>query len=55
MVPRDNQGDGVVSCESAHVDGAVSETILRLGHHMHQKPAGIEAVYRILLDHLSSR
>jgi len=48
-------GDGVVSYKSAHLEGAASETILRLGHHMHQKPAGIEAVHRILLDHLSSR
>ncbi len=48
-------GDGVVSYKSAHLDGAASETILRLGHQMHQKPAGIEEVHRILLDHLSSR
>ena len=55
MASRDNQGDGVVPYKSAHLDCAASETILRLGHELHKDRAGIEAVHRILLDHLSSR
>jgi len=48
-------GDGVVSYESAHLDGAASETVVRIGHNLHKSRERIEAVRRILLGHLASR
>ena len=45
-------GDGVVSYESAHLDEAVSELIVRSGHSVQSHPETIEEIRRILLQHL---
>lgn len=47
-------GDGVVKYESAHVDYAKSERIVRSGHTCRDKSATIEEVRRILLEHLAA-
>jgi pimeloyl-ACP methyl ester carboxylesterase len=46
--------DGIVSYQSAHVDYVQSEFIVRSGHSCQDKPATIEEVRRILLEHLQS-
>lgn len=46
--------DGVVNYSSAHVSYAESELIVKSGHTCQTKPATIEEVRRILLEHLSS-
>ena len=48
-------GDGAVGYWSAHLDGADSETIPRVGHNVQKTEEGIEAVRRILVDHLTAR
>lgn len=45
-------GDGVVKYKSAHVPYAASEFIVRSGHTCQGRPAVIEEVRRILLEHL---
>jgi pimeloyl-ACP methyl ester carboxylesterase len=44
--------DGVVAYESAHIDGVVSEKIVRSGHSTQGHPETIEEVRRILREHL---
>lgn len=46
-------GDGVVKYTSAHVDYAASEFVVRSSHSCQDKPAVIEEVRRILLEHLA--
>jgi pimeloyl-ACP methyl ester carboxylesterase len=46
--------DGVVKYTSAHLDYAESELIVPSGHSVQVKPAAIEEVRRILLEHLKS-
>lgn len=47
------ESDGVVSYESAHVDDAVSETLVESDHiHVHQHPRSTLAVREILKTHL---
>jgi pimeloyl-ACP methyl ester carboxylesterase len=46
--------DGVVSYESAHIDGAASELIIRGPHTAHETPRAAEEVARILHLHLDS-
>ncbi len=46
--------DGVVKYTSAHLDYAESELIVNSGHTVQTKPAAIEEVRRILLEHLKS-
>jgi hypothetical protein len=43
--------DGVVRYQSAHIDGVESELIVRSGHSAQGKPATIEEIRRILLEH----
>jgi triacylglycerol esterase/lipase EstA (alpha/beta hydrolase family) len=50
--PKDGN-DGVVKYKSAHVDYAASELVVRSGHTCQDKPATIEEVRRILLEHLA--
>jgi pimeloyl-ACP methyl ester carboxylesterase len=50
--PPAEGGDGIVKYRSAHLDGVVSETIVRSGHSMQGHPETIEAVRRILLEYL---
>jgi hypothetical protein len=45
-------GDGFVSYESAHLDEAVSELIVRSDHSVQSHPEAIEEIRRILLQHL---
>jgi triacylglycerol esterase/lipase EstA (alpha/beta hydrolase family) len=47
-------GDGVVKYTSAHVDYVASEFVVRSGHTCQDKPATIEEVRRILLEHLGA-
>lgn len=44
--------DGVVTYESAHLEGAESEKIVHSGHGAHTKPSSIIEVQRILKKHL---
>jgi hypothetical protein len=44
--------DGIVTYESAHLEGAVSEKIVRSNHNVHTSPAGILEVRRILHEHI---
>jgi hypothetical protein len=53
--PLEEGKDGVVSYSSAHLDGMASELIVKSGHSCQDKPATIEEVRRILLEHLNSR
>jgi hypothetical protein len=46
--------DGVVKYQSAHLDYVASELVVRSGHTCQDKPATIEEVRRILLEHLNS-
>ena len=46
-------GDGVVKYKSAHVDYVESECIVRSNHSCQGKPATIEEIRRILLEHLA--
>ncbi|MCJ8146570.1 alpha/beta hydrolase [Acinetobacter sp. A3.8] len=44
--------DGIVPYHSAHIDGAVSEKIIKGGHSIHLKPEAVLEVRRILRLHL---
>lgn len=44
--------DGVVPYTSSHVDGVESEWIVKSGHSVHQSPAAIRILARILHQHL---
>lgn len=46
--------DGVVKYESAHIEGAESELVVRSGHSTQSNPVTIEEVRRILLVQLST-
>ncbi len=47
------RGDGVVSYQSAHLDGVLSEVVVTADHtHVHQHPLAVLEVRRILLEHL---
>jgi hypothetical protein len=49
-----DEGDGVVSKESAHVDDVVSEVVVAADHTtVHAHPAAVLEVRRILLEHLA--
>jgi pimeloyl-ACP methyl ester carboxylesterase len=46
--------DGVVDYRSAHLDGAVSELVIKSGHNVQIMPEGIKEIRRILLNHLKT-
>jgi pimeloyl-ACP methyl ester carboxylesterase len=50
--PPEEGDDGIVKYESAHVEGVVSEKVIRSGHSTQSHPDTIEEVRRILLEHL---
>ena len=50
--PPEEGDDGIVKYESAHVEGVVSEKVIRSGHSTQAHPDTIEEVRRILLKHL---
>src|SRR5262249_49637166 len=47
--------DGIVKYESAHIDEAASELVVRFGHSVQSHPRAIEEVRRILLEHLQEQ
>jgi pimeloyl-ACP methyl ester carboxylesterase len=49
--PMQDGSDGVVSYESAHLDGVDSELVVHSGHSAQDQPATIEEIRRILLEH----
>ncbi len=53
--PAEDGDDGFVQYRSAHLDGAVSEKIVRSDHSMQGHPETIEEVRRILLEHLNAQ
>lgn len=44
--------DGIVTYESAHLEGAASERIVRSNHNVHVNPAAVLEVRRILYEHI---
>jgi len=50
--PIANGDDGIVTYESAHIEGAESELVIRFGHSVQSHPQAIEEIRRILLQHL---
>jgi hypothetical protein len=50
--PVEKGNDGVVAYQSAHLDGADSEFVVRSGHSMQSHPDTIAEVRRVLLLHL---
>lgn len=51
--PKEEGDDGVVAYQSAHIDEAVSEKVVRWNHSCQGQPEVIEEVRRILLEHLA--
>ncbi len=51
--PKEEGDDGVVAYQSAHIDEAVSEKVVRWNHSCQDQPEAIEEVRRILLEHLT--
>ena len=49
--PLDQASDGVVKYSGAHLDGMVSEKIVRSGHSVQSNPEAIQEVRRILHAH----
>jgi pimeloyl-ACP methyl ester carboxylesterase len=52
--PKEEGDDGVVAYQSAHIDEAVSEKVVRWGHSCQGQPEVIEEIRRILLEHLKT-
>jgi len=52
--PKETGGDGVVSYQSAHLDGVESEFVVRSGHSSQSNAAVIAEVHRILIEHLEN-
>jgi hypothetical protein len=52
--PKEEGDDGVVAYQSAHIDEAISEKVVRWGHSCQDQPEVIEEVRRILLEHLTT-
>jgi pimeloyl-ACP methyl ester carboxylesterase len=52
--PKEEGDDGVVTYQSAHIDEAASEKVVRADHSCQGQPEVIEEVRRILLEHLAA-
>jgi pimeloyl-ACP methyl ester carboxylesterase len=52
--PRAGGGDGLVTYDSAHLDGLTSEFLVSSGHLCQDNPAVIREVRRILIEHSAS-
>jgi pimeloyl-ACP methyl ester carboxylesterase len=50
--PIEEGGDGVVSYQSAHLDGVDSELVVKSGHSSQSNPVVVEEIRRILIEHL---
>lgn len=48
------RSDGIVPYNSSHLDGAVSETVIKGGHSIHETPEAILELRRILRAHLQN-
>ena len=53
--PLTSRTDGVVSYDSAHIDGVESELIVHSGHSTQSHPETIEEVRRILREHMETK
>ncbi len=53
--PLTSRTDGVVSYESAHIDGVASELVVRSGHSTQSHPETIEEVRGILREHIGAK
>lgn len=49
--PLEEDGDGIVAYQSAHIMEAVSEKVIQSGHSVQGHPEAIEEIRRILLEH----
>jgi len=49
--PYEDGGDGVVKYQSAHIEGAESEKVVKSGHSVQMTQEGIQEVRRILIEH----
>jgi pimeloyl-ACP methyl ester carboxylesterase len=52
--PKEKGDDGVVTYQSAHIDEAVSELVVRWDHSCQGQPQVIEEIRRILLEHAAT-
>jgi pimeloyl-ACP methyl ester carboxylesterase len=52
--PKEEGDDGVVAYQSAHIDEAVSEKVVRWDHSCQAQPEVIEEIRRILLEHVAA-
>jgi pimeloyl-ACP methyl ester carboxylesterase len=52
--PKEKGDDGVVAYQSAHIDEAVSELVVRWDHSCQGQPQVIEEIRRILLEHAAT-
>jgi hypothetical protein len=52
--PAEEGDDGVVTYQSAHIDGVVSEFVVRWNHSCQGQPELIEEIRRILLEHAAT-
>jgi hypothetical protein len=50
----DKTTDGVVAYRSAHLDGVLSETVVRSDHGVQKNPKAVLEVRRILLEHVGA-
>jgi pimeloyl-ACP methyl ester carboxylesterase len=51
--PREEWSDGVVTYQSAHIEGVQSELIVHSGHSAQDNPEAIEEIRRILVENLN--
>jgi hypothetical protein len=51
--PVEDWDDGVVTYQSAHLEGVASELIVPSGHSAQDNPAAIEEIRRILIENLN--
>ncbi|MDT4290341.1 alpha/beta hydrolase [Methylomonas sp. MO1] len=52
--PKEVGDDGVVAYQSAHIDEAISEKVVRWNHSCQGQPEVVEEVRRILVEHLAT-
>ena len=52
--PKEEGDDGVVTYQSAHIDGVASEFVVRWEHSCQGQPEVIEEIRRILLEHAAT-
>jgi len=52
--PQDEWDDGVVTYQSAHIEGVESELIVRSSHSSQENPEAIEEIRRILMENITT-